>query len=50
MDHKNEVGFTELKKQIVSNETLAKRIDKLGLFKFIYLGDSDLENENLKKI
>jgi len=47
--HKNEADFTELKKQIVSNETLAKRIDKLGLFKFIYLGDSDLENENFKK-
>lgn len=31
--HKNEADFTELKKQIVSNETLAKTIDKLGLFK-----------------
>lgn len=37
--HKNEADFTELKKQIVSNETLAKTIDKLGLFKYMYLGD-----------
>ncbi|MGI6710913.1 MAG: ribonuclease III domain-containing protein [Bacilli bacterium] len=46
--HKNEADFTELKKQIVSNETLAKRIDKLGLFKFMYLGDTDLENPKFK--
>ena len=52
--HKNEADFTELKKQIVSNETLAKRIDQLGLFKYMYLGDTDLENpkfkENLTKV
>jgi ribonuclease-3 len=47
--HKNESDFTELKKQIVSNETLAKRIDKLRFLKFVYLGGSDLENENFKK-
>ncbi len=40
MAHKNEADFTELKKQIVSNETLAKTIDKLGLFKYMYLGDT----------
>ena len=46
--HKNEAAFTELKKQIVSNETLAKTIDKLGLFKYMYLGDTDLENPKFK--
>lgn len=46
--HKNEADFTELKKQIVSNETLAKTIDKLGLFKYMYLGDTDLENPKFK--
>ncbi len=46
--HKNEADFTELKKQIVSNETLAKTIDKLGLFKCMYLGDTDLENPKFK--
>ena len=47
--HKNEADFTELKKQIVSNETLAKTIDKLGLFKYMYLGDTDLENPKFKE-
>ena len=46
--HKNEADFTELKKQIVSNETLAKTSDKLGLFKYMYLGDTDLENPKFK--
>lgn len=46
--HKNEADFTELKKQIVSNETLAKTIDKLGLFKHMYLGDTDIENPKFK--
>ena len=52
--HKNEADFTEIKKQIVSNETLAKSIDKLGFFKYMYLGHTDLENpkfnENLIKV
>ena len=47
--HKNEADFTELKKQIVSNETLAARIDKLGFFKYMFLGDSDLDNESFEK-
>lgn len=42
--HKSEEEFTELRKEIVSNKTLAKRIDALGLAKYMYLGDSDLEN------
>src|SRR5690554_1625800 len=46
--HKNEADFTEIKKQIVSNETLAKSIDKLGFFKYMYLGDTDLENPKFK--
>ena len=52
--HKNEGDFTELKKEIVNNKTLADRIDKLGFFKYMYLGDSDLDNpkftENLTKV
>ena len=42
--HKNESDFTELKKEIVNNKTLAKRIDKLGFAKYMFLGDSDLDN------
>ena len=42
--HKNAADFTEIKKQIVSNKTLAKRIDALGFAKYMYLGDSDIDN------
>ena len=42
--HKNESDFTEIKKEIVSNKTLAKRIDYFGFAKFMYLGDSDIDN------
>lgn len=42
--HRNEGDFTELRKTIVNNKTLAKRIDKLGFAKYLYLGDSDLDN------
>ncbi|MBR4800403.1 MAG: hypothetical protein IK048_01840 [Clostridia bacterium] len=42
--HKNEADFTDLKKEIVSNKTLAKRIDKLGFAKYFFLGDSDKDN------
>ena len=42
--NKNEADFTELKKEIVSNKTLAKRIDKLGFAKYLFMGDSDLDN------
>lgn len=42
--NKNEANFTELKKEIVSNKTLAKRIDKLGFAKYLFMGDSDLDN------
>ena len=42
--HKNEGEFTELRKEIVNNKTLSKRIDKLDFAKFMYLGDSDLDN------
>lgn len=44
ISHKNEGELTELKKEIVSNKTLARRIDDLGFMKYLYLGDSDLEN------
>lgn len=43
--HKSEADFTEIKKEIVSNKTLAKRIDFLGFAKFLYLGDSDIDND-----
>ena len=46
--YKNEGDFTELKKEIVNNKTLADRIDKLGFFKYMYLGDSDLDNPKFK--
>lgn len=42
--HKNESDFTELKKEIVSNKTLAKRIDELGFAKYMFMGDSDIDN------
>ena len=42
--HKNESDFTGIKKEIVSNKTLAKRIDVLGFAKYMYLGDSDIAN------
>lgn len=42
--HKNESDFTELKKDIVENKTLAKRIDKLGFAKYMFMGDSDIDN------
>ncbi len=42
--NKNESDFTEIKKEIVANKTLAKRIDALGFVKFMYVGDSDIVN------
>lgn len=50
--HKNEKDFTEIKKEIVSNKTLAKRIDKLKLKDFLFLGSSDVSNhvENQDKV
>ncbi len=42
--HKNEADFTEWKKDLVSNQNLAKIIDKLGFAKYMYIGDSDVAN------
>lgn len=42
--HKNEADFTELKKEIVSNKNLARIIDDLGFAKYLYLGESDINN------
>lgn len=42
--HKNESDFTELKKEIVSNKNLARRIDALGFADYMYMGDSDIAN------
>lgn len=46
---KNESDFTDLKKEMVKNETLAARIDKLEFFKCMYLGKSDIDILNSKK-
>lgn len=43
--HRNEQDFTDLKKEIVNNKTLAKRIDKLGFAKYLNLGKSDIDNK-----
>lgn len=42
--NKNESDFTDLKNQIVSNKTLAKKINKLGFAKYLVLGDNDKRN------
>lgn len=42
--HKNEADFTELKKEIVPNKTLAKRIDELKFAQYLFMGDSDVNN------
>ena len=42
--HKNESDFTEIKKELVSNKFLAKKIDDLDIIKHLYLGDCDIEN------
>ena len=42
--HKNEADFTDLKKEIVSNRTLAKRIDELKFAQYLFMGDSDVNN------
>ncbi|MCF1354699.1 hypothetical protein LH651_00205 [Mycoplasma hominis] len=42
--NENESDFTDLKNQIVSNKTLAKKINKLGFAKYLVLGDNDKRN------
>ena len=42
--HKNEADFTDLKKEIVSNKTLAKRIVELKFAQYLLMGDSDVNN------
>ena len=42
--HKKESDFTDLKKEIVSNKTLANRIDKFGFAEYLFMGDSDIDN------
>lgn len=39
----NEGNFTELKKKIVCNKTLASRIDELGFNKYMFLGEGDIK-------
>lgn len=43
--HRNEKDFTELKKELVSNENLARRIEELGFKTMMYLGQSDIDNK-----
>ena len=43
--HRNEQDFTELKKEIVSNANLARRIEELGFKTMMYLGQSDIDNK-----
>ena len=43
--HRNEQNFTDLKQEMVSNKTLAKRIDRLGFKSMMYLGKSDIDNK-----
>lgn len=43
--HRNEQDFTELKKEIVSNANLARRIEELGFKTMMYLGQSDVDNK-----
>lgn len=45
--HKNEKDFTEIKKEIVCNEHLAKIIRKFGFQNYLYLGKTD-KNTNVK--
>lgn len=40
----DESDFTELRKKIISNKTLAKAIDRLGFAKYLFLGDVDINN------
>lgn len=42
--HKDEADFTGIKNNLVSNENLARRIDKMHLAQYMYLGDSDIDN------
>ena len=42
--HKREADFTELKREIVSHTSLAKRIDELVLADYLFLGESDISN------
>ena len=47
--NKNEADFSELRKQIVSNNNLSKQINHLGLAKYLFMGDSDWDNEVYKQ-
>lgn len=48
--HKSEADFTQLKQEIVSNKTLASRIDKLGFARYLYLGDTDIDNNVVTQV
>ena len=47
--NKNEADFNELRKQIVSNNNLSKQIDQLGFAKYLFMSDSDWDNEVYKQ-
>ena len=42
--NKDESDFTEIKKELVSNESLSKIIDKLDFAKLMWMGDNDINN------
>lgn len=42
--NKDEADFTAIKQQIVSNKNLAANIDELNFARYLYLGDSDVDN------
>ena len=43
--HINEADFSEIKKYIVSNKNLSKLIDNLEFAEYLFMSDSDWENE-----
>lgn len=45
----NEADFTEIKKYIVSNKYLSNRIDAFGFAKYLFMSDSDRNNEVYKQ-
>ena len=47
--NKNEADFSELRKQIVSNNNLSKQINHLGFAKYLFMSDSDRDNEVYKQ-
>lgn len=43
--HRDESNFTELKKELVSNNNLSSIVDELQLAQFLFLGQCDIDNK-----